>query len=192
MDNPFQYSSDGYEPLKTQRTAQNGQPQPADEAMETVSEESVPETVLLKQQLDQEKERVLRAYAELENFKRRKAQERESYIKLANEDVIAAILPVVDSFKLALHQPGAFAESKEGHQFLQGFELIYKQLWGILQKLGVSEVQSQRVAFNPDFHQAISQQPAEGVAPGMVVKEVQSGYKLHDKVIRPAMVVVAA
>ncbi|NBV82713.1 nucleotide exchange factor GrpE [bacterium] len=141
----------------------------------------------LTKQITEEKDRALRSRAELENFRKRKEAEVDAFRQYANEKLIVEFLPILDSFDRAmesLNDPNAAA-------LVEGVLLIQKQFVTTMEKLGVTGFESLNQQFDPAFHMAVSEEAAEGVAPGTVVKEFQRGYKLQDRVIRPAMVVVA-
>ncbi|MGE4170409.1 MAG: nucleotide exchange factor GrpE [Candidatus Margulisiibacteriota bacterium] len=158
---------------------------------ETQPMEATPEAVLeaeitgLKEQVAIEKDKALRAAAELENFKRRKENEVEQFKKFALERFVLELLPVLDSFDRA-----ASANTDE-QNLKEGFELIQKQFQAVLEKLGVSPFEAVGTPFDPNLHQAVLQEANKEVEAGTVVKEFQKGYKLQDRVIRAAMVVVA-
>jgi len=135
-------------------------------------------------------DKVLRAMAELENFKRRKEQEKEAFVKFANEKFVLELLPTMDSFDLAVTQIQQ-ALPKELQSTLEGFLLIQKQLHTLLEKMGVKRIVSMDKTFDPTVHQAVSQEEVKGKASNVVVREMQAGYTLHERVIRPAMVVVS-
>lgn len=137
-----------------------------------------------------EKDRYLRAHAEFENTKRRREQEMADFHKYATEKLIKAILPVLDSFELAIHHAESMNRGED--EIVSGFILIRKQIDTFLDKLEVKKITSVDQPFDPHLHQAVSQETAEGKAPQTVIREMQCGYQLHDRLIRPAMVVVAA
>tara|TARA_Y100000591_G_C21696650_1_gene626070 strand:+ start:80 stop:745 length:666 start_codon:yes stop_codon:yes gene_type:complete len=145
-------------------------------------------------QLAQESEKVakeesLRNMAELENFKRRKNQEVDNFKKFASENVIKEFLPICDNFLLAASHANSSDQSSE--EVIKGFMLIQQQLDSALAKLDVIPIETKDKPFDPNFHQAISQQSQEGLEPNMILQEVQKGYLLNGKVIRPSMVIVS-
>ena len=155
---------------------------------ETVQEDQSPAFQIEGLQLDlqTEKDKALRAMAELENFKRRKEQEVETFKKYAQEKAILELLPVLDSFDRACDYVGEDLAEK-----VKGFLMIQKQFHAVLEKLGVICIDAANQPFDPALHQAVMEEAAEGVPPGMVVRDMQKGYKLHDRVIRPSMAVVS-
>ena len=143
-------------------------------------------------ELEQEKkgnfDLYLRAQAEMENIRKRVRKEKEDWIKYANETLIKEILPVLDSLEQAIshsNNDGSIDALKEG------VELTLKGLKGTLNKSGVEDVKAQGEAFDPCFHEAVSEIEDKSVKPGMVVHELQKGYTLNQRLIRPAMVVVS-
>ena len=141
-------------------------------------------------QLKDAKEEALRHMAELENFKRRKNQEVDNFKKFAAENVIKEFLPVCDNFSLAAQHANNSDQSVE--EVVKGFLLIQQQLDTALSKLDVVTIETEGKVFDPNFHQAISQQEKEGVEANTIIQEVQRGYTLNGKVIRPSMVIVAS
>lgn len=129
----------------------------------------------------------LRAQAEMDNIKKRAKKEKEDWLKYANESLIKEILPVMDNLEKALTHTNnevSFDALKEG------VELTLKGLKDTLTKSGLEEVQAKGSAFDPCFHQAVSEVVDKGVKSGTVVHELQKGYVLNQRLIRPAMVVV--
>ncbi|MBA95371.1 MAG: nucleotide exchange factor GrpE [Rickettsiales bacterium] len=162
------------------------------EQLETVIKER--DDLAAQSQVDQDaaqagKEEALRYMAELENFKRRKNQEVDNFKKFAAENVVKEFLPVCDNFSLATSHANSSDQSSE--EVIKGFILIQQQLDSVLAKLDVVPIETKDKPFDPNFHQAISQQAQEGVEPNMIVQEVQKGYLLNGKVIRPSMVIVS-
>ena len=133
--------------------------------------------------------KALRAAAEMENFKKRKNQEVETTKKYAAERVITEFMPFLDSFELAISHAETLPEATQNE--IVGFINIHKQLVQAIEKLGVTKIDALNQAFDPNMHQAIAQEKQEGTDSGIVIKEMQKGFKLHDRVIRPSMVVVS-
>jgi len=142
----------------------------------------------LAQELAQEKDKALRAWAELENYKRRKEAEFDTAKRYAIEQFIVSLLPLMDNFDRAIESVGG--GNDEG--VVNGIQMIRKQLSDILEKSGVTPFESMGCPFEPNFHMAVSTESREGVAPNQVVQVFQNGYTMHGKVIRPAMVVVSS
>jgi molecular chaperone GrpE len=133
-----------------------------------------------------EDDRLLRLAADFENYKKRAARERQEYVQLANERLIAELLPILDDLERAL---GA-AEQHEEAQLEDGVRLVHRSLAGLLERHGVKPIETDG-KFDPHVHEALLSQPSEAEE-GSVLDVVQKGYRLGDRVVRPARVVVAA
>jgi molecular chaperone GrpE len=132
-------------------------------------------------------DKLLRTLAEFENFKKRQEVEKVNFIKYANEKMILDLLPVMDSFTMAKPQ----FEETDQKVLQEGFLLILKQLETFFERMGIEKIASLEEAFDPNLHQAISSEEVEGTDSNKVIKVMQDGFKMADKVIRPAMVVVS-
>ncbi len=134
------------------------------------------------------KDQYLRTLAEFDNFKKRTLKEKTELIQNGSEKTITAILPVLDDMERAV----ANADKAESIQTLEeGWELIFKKLLAALEKLGVRKIEADNQDFNVDYHEAIAMVPGMGDdKKGKVIDCVQTGYTLHDKVIRHAKVAV--
>lgn len=129
----------------------------------------------------------LRSQAEIENIKKRNAKEKEEWIQYSNEKLIKEILPVMDNLEKAIaHSQNEVASTA----LREGVELTLKGLKDILRKAGLEEVPAEGEAFDPNFHHAVSEMTDAGQEPGTILLELQKGYRLHQRLIRPALVVV--
>ncbi|MEC0183237.1 nucleotide exchange factor GrpE [Paenibacillus peoriae] len=164
------------------------QEEPVNEAAALEAEEEDTEVAKLRAEAEEHQQRFLRAQADFDNFRRRTLKEKEELAKYASMKLVTELVPVLDNFEraLATAQQGAETES-----FAKGVEMIFRQFEGVLQAEGVTAMNSVGQPFNPDFHQAIMQVESEEHEEGIVVEEVQKGYMLKDKVLRPAMVKVS-
>jgi molecular chaperone GrpE len=133
------------------------------------------------------REESLRERAELDNQRKRLARDVEQARKFANERLLSQLLPVLDSLEAGLAVKADTAE-----HLREGMELTLKQLLKVAADNGMTQIHPQGEAFDPDWHQAISQVAAPDAAPGSVVQVFQKGYALNDRLLRPALVVVAA
>jgi molecular chaperone GrpE len=131
-------------------------------------------------------DRLLRLAADFENYKKRTARERQEYVALANERLIAELIPILDDLERAL---GAAEEHQEA-QLEDGVRLVHRSLAALLERHGVSPIATEG-KFDPHVHEALLSQPSEAEE-GSVIDVVQKGYKLGERVVRPARVVVAA
>ncbi len=155
---------------------------------ECEASETIDETQSLKQQVEELKDQLLRNAAELENFKRRMNEERAREVKYRSQSIVTNIIPAIDNFERAL---SSTVEDENTKTFLTGFKMIHAQLVEALTQEGVEVIAAEGVAFDPTVHQAVMQESVEGVESGMVLQELQKGYKLKDRVIRPSMVKVS-
>jgi len=139
---------------------------------------------------DENWDRLLRQTADFENFKKRAARERQDAVKFANEGLIAKLLPVLDNFEMAL--AAAQTAPADGVKSLQaGVTMILQQMRQTLIEAGLEEIDALGKPFDPNFHEAVSQQEAADVPEGQVVQQLRRGYKLRERLLRPASVVVA-
>jgi molecular chaperone GrpE len=130
--------------------------------------------------------RLLRLAADFDNYKKRAAREREEYVVLANERLLKELLPVLDDLERALNA----AEDHEEAQLEEGVRLVHRSLASLLARNGVEEIATDG-KFDPHVHEALLAQPAEDREQGDVLDVIQKGYKLGDRVVRPARVIVA-
>ena len=137
---------------------------------------------------DENWDRYLRAVAELDNVRKRTARDVENAHKFALERFGKELLAVRDTLEMGL----AAAEGASIETLLEGKEATLKLLTTILQQFGIEEVDPQGEPFDPELHEAISMRPSEDLEPGSVVTVVQKGYTLNGRLLRPAMVIVAA
>ncbi len=140
-------------------------------------------------EVEEHRDRHLRAAAEFDNARKRAAREREEYTRYANESLLRELLPVLDNFERALQaargEPAAAAVTA-------GVELIQRELLRVLEKFGVTSFTSVGQPFDPERHEAIARVPAQNQPEGTVVDETARGYLLNGRVLRPAMVTVAS
>lgn len=125
-----------------------------------------------------------RAQADFINYKKRTEQEKQELGKFANSVLILNLLPVLDDFERAFN---SIPHSIQKLSWLDGIKLIERKLWAVMEAQGVSPIEALGKPFDPQFHEAVRQDKGKD---GMVIEEVQKGYMLNDRVIRPAMVVV--
>jgi molecular chaperone GrpE len=131
-------------------------------------------------------DRLARLQAEFENARKRTAREQQDFREFALADAIKALLPILDSFERALQTTAA-----DRSEFRGGVDLIYKQLQDALQKLGLRPVPAQGELFDPHLHEAIEMVDTTEAADHQILEELQRGYKLKDRLLRPSMVRVA-
>ena len=142
----------------------------------------------LRGQLEQSRERALRAQAELENLHKRVARDIENAHKYALDRFVADLIPVLDSIELGIE---ASNTSNDVESLRQGLDLTLKKLQDTLSRFGVSTLDPGGEKFNPEWHEAVSAQELPDAEPGTVIAVMQKGYELNGRLVRPAMVVVA-
>ncbi|MFI2857412.1 nucleotide exchange factor GrpE [Paenibacillus sp. JSM ZJ436] len=169
--------------------AQEGaEPQVEQAGAEEAKDPRQQEIEQLKAELSEQQQRVLRTQADFDNFRRRTQKEKEELAKYASSKLITELLPVIDNFERAM---AASTVDPESDSLVKGVNMIFRQLEGILNAEGLQPMNSVGQPFNPEFHQAIMQVESEEHEEGVVVEEIQKGYMLKDKVLRPAMVKVS-
>ena len=142
----------------------------------------------LQQDFDQLNNQYLRLAADFDNFRKRQAQERESLLKYGAEESLKKLIEVLDNFDRAKQ---AIANVEDVNQVKDSFDLLYNQLFDNLSKLGLEVIDTQGKEFDPNFHEAVMQTPTSEHPENTVIMELQKGYKLGDKVLRPSLVNVA-
>ena len=129
----------------------------------------------------------MRDRAEIENLRKRNKKEKEDWIRYANETLMKDILPAIDNLEMAI----SHAQNEDALQALkEGVELTLKGLKNTLEKSGLEEVKTEGEPFDPCYHHAVSEMEDQSTEPGIIVQELQKGYTLKQRLIRPAMVVV--
>ncbi|MGE6629245.1 nucleotide exchange factor GrpE [Bacillus sp. NPDC077027] len=141
----------------------------------------------LQQLLDEKENKILRVQADFENYKRRVRTEAETAQKYRSQHVVSDLLPALDNFERAL---GIDPDNDQTKSLLEGMEMVYRQLIEALKKEGVEPIEAVGIEFDPNLHQAVMQVEDENFGSNVVVEELQKGYKLKDRVIRPSMVKV--
>jgi molecular chaperone GrpE len=140
----------------------------------------------LRREKDSLQDRLLRTAAEFDNYRKRVERERKELADYMKADVLTELLPIVDNFERALQAP-----SSEGGSLRKGVELIHKQMVDFLRKRGVTPIEALGADFDPNFHQAVIHETSPAHREGEVIEELQRGYMLGEKLLRPAMVKVA-
>jgi molecular chaperone GrpE len=167
------------------------------EGMKKIEEkplEKMSETELLqeinefREKSEKNYDQYLRAQAEMENILKRNKKDKEEWIKYSNETLIKELLTVIDNLEKAIAHSG---DDKSVQALREGVELTLKGLKSTLAKSGLEEISSIGKPFDPNFHHAVSEQEDENVEPGTVLSEFQKGYILHQRLIRPAMVIIS-
>ncbi|MEO6184633.1 MAG: nucleotide exchange factor GrpE [Verrucomicrobiota bacterium] len=171
--------------------AENNGPNPKETSgVETqLTKEQLAELLQRAEKSDEYWDRLLRQTADLENYKKRATREKLDATKYATESLLQKLIPVMDNFEAALASasgPGASAESLQ-----TGVNMIYTQLKSALADSGLEELDATNKPFDPNFHEAVSQRETADFPDGQIIQQLRKGYKLRDRLIRPATVIVA-
>lgn len=157
--------------------------------------EAKDELSALKKELAEAKDKTLRTFAELENFRKRSARTLQDELKYANMSLIRDMLSVMDNLLRAIEaaekQDQAGELTEQGKALLDGVKMVVEQFNMVLGKHNCTPIEAVNQPFDPNFHQAITQMPSADVAPNTVLMETQKGYVLHDRVVRPSQVIVS-
>lgn len=164
--------------------------------VEEVEHEAEVEAAVEETEIDTLKEKVaeledqnLRLQAEMVNMRTRNQKEREAAAKYRSQDLAKELLPVIDNLERAL---ASDVDGEHGEALKKGVQMVLDNLKQTLNAHGIVEIEALNQPFDPNYHQAVQTVPAEGdIKSGIVVEEFQKGYQLHDRVLRPSMVVVA-
>jgi molecular chaperone GrpE len=155
---------------------------------ETLPETAVEETPAVSQEKEL-KDKLLRLRADFENFRKRTLRDREDAARLASENIMLELLPVLDHMELGLN---AAIAHKADNAFVEGYKLVSGQLMDALRKFGLKPIEIDGKQFDPKFHEAVSHVHSEKYPDGMILSEVRKGYMLGDKLLRAAQVAVSS
>ena len=167
-----------------------------DEPTDTHVEQGEVDSV--RNELNDTKNRLLRQAAEFQNYKRRTEQEKSLYVRTGKEQVIQPMLDIFDDFSRSINATKQAEEQNENLnpmylKLREGVELVYDKFRNELNRLGVEPIEAVGKSFNENEHEALMQQPApENVEPGTVLEEIQTGYRMGDKILRHSRVIVAS
>jgi molecular chaperone GrpE len=145
----------------------------------------------LQKDRDETYDRLLRMTAEFDNYRKRTDRERKDLSDFLTMDVVRDLLPAIDDLERALANPGPVATNVELERYHQGITLIHKQLIDQLRKRNVEPLDVLGVMFDPEWHEAVADEPAAGRPDGQIVAELRRGYRIGNRLLRPAMVKVA-
>ncbi len=180
-DNPFTNNSE--EELKINETDIKCEENPADEVLETPKDDSE-----LQAKYDELNNQYLRLAADFDNYRKRQAQEREALLRYGTENALTKLVEVLDNFERGAK---ALENVEDCEKCKESFNLVHKQVLDILTKLGLETIDAQGEEFDPNFHEAVMQTPTSEHPEHTVIAELQKGYKMGDKVLRPSLVNVA-
>ncbi len=161
---------------------------PADEAAENSEESHDSDLDKLQAEYDKLNNQYIRLAADFDNYRKRQAQERESLLKYGAEDTLKKLIDVLDNFDRG---EKAIADIEDCEKVKESFNLVHKQLTDALSKVGLEVIQCMGEEFDPNFHEAVMQTPTSEHPEHTIIAELQKGYKLGDRVLRPALVNVA-
>lgn len=176
-----------HEEKKAQTEEKPQEEQPETKKKERKRSKKDEEIASLREEVASLKDRLLRNQAELANFKRRMNEERLKDLKYANAELAKSLLPVIDSFKIALEKEN----DGQVKPYLKGFEMILRDLVKALEEAGLEEIEAEGEVFDPSLHQAVAKEERDDLEEGIVVEEFQKGYKFKDRLLRAAMVKVS-
>ncbi len=171
--------------MTEQNTDETPDTQPA-ETPDDASEESL--LAQMQGDIVRFKDLALRTQADFENFRKRAAREKEDASKYANASFLEKLLPILDNFELGLN---AARNDAKDSPILLGMNMVSKQLNDFLTAVGVDEVKAEGENFDPNLHEAVAQEASAEVPEGMIVRQLRKGYKLRDRLLRPATVTVS-
>ena len=170
---------------------ENQEPAPAPSGDPAATAAAVPEAELakLRAELEDAKNRALRGWAELENYRKRTNRQMEEERRYAALPLLRDLLPVLDNVKRAVE---AAEKTHDTASLLEGIKLVLQQLGTVLQRHHCTPIKALGEPFDPNFHDAILHQPAPDVPANTVIQEVHQGFQLHDRVVRPSQVIVSS
>ena len=141
----------------------------------------------LQRERDTLQDQLLRTAAEFKNYRTRMDRERRDLSEYATSEILTELLPIIDNFERALQAPAG----PDAEAFRKGIELIHKQMFDLLRKRGVTPIDALGADFDPNLHQAVIHEASDEHREGEVMQELQRGYRIGDRLLRPAMVKVA-
>ncbi len=153
-----------------------------------VEETQSEENKKLQEAYDKLNQQYVRLAADFDNYRKRQEQERESLVKYGTENALKKMLEVLDNFERGQK---ALEGVEDGEKIKECFQLVHKQVWDTLSKLGLEEIKAVGEEFDPNFHEAVMQTPTTEHPEHTVINELQKGYKVGDKILRPTLVNVA-
>jgi len=156
-------------------------------AVQSAEETAENSVAQLQADMDRFKELAMRSLADLDNYRKRAAREKEDALKYANAKFLERLIPILDNFELGL---SAARTGSEGSSIASGMEMVLKQLQDFLVQSGVEVIDAMGQPFDPNLHEALAQE-ASDQPEGTVVRQIRKGYKLKDRLLRPANVMVS-
>ena len=144
-----------------------------------------------KQEAAESYDRFLRASAEFENYKKRNLREMDEFRKYANESLVRELLPVVDNLERAIQSSAGNEVTNDADNLIEGVDMTLKEILKVFEKFVIKPIEALGERFDPTFHQAVMQEENDDQPENTILKELQKGYKIHDRLLRPSMVVVS-
>lgn len=160
----------------------NGNPAPEEKADPSPGQS-------LEAELLKFKELALRAQADFDNYRKRAAREREETLRYANSRMLEGLLPIIDNFELGMV---AARNATEAANIVAGFEMVYRQLQDFLKEQGVELIDADGADFDPNLHEALGHEASDEVKEGQILRQIRKGYKLRERLLRPANVIVSS
>ena len=179
MSNPFS-QDENIENIENIETDENTE--------ESVEQVETDETSELQKKYDELNNQYIRLAADFDNYRKRQAQERESLLKYGAENTLKKIIDVLDNFDRGSK---AIESVEDCEKVKESFNLVHKQLLDVLSKVGLETIEAEGKEFDPNYHEAVMRTPTGEYEENTVIAELQKGYKLEDRVLRPSLVNVA-
>jgi molecular chaperone GrpE len=164
--------------------------EPETAAEQALTEEHIQELQAQAAKADEYRDQLFRTAADLDNYKKRAAREKQDAIKFANESLLGKLIPVLDNFDMALAAVSS-AQGATTDSLHQGVAMIQQQLKQVLADSGLEEINAAGQPFDPNNHEAVSQQESADVPEGHVLQQLRKGFKFRERLLRPATVIVA-
>lgn len=174
--------------VKDETTTESQEKETPVEEDSKVEETQSEENKKLQEAYDKLNQQYIRLAADFDNYRKRQEQERESLVKYGTENALKKMLEVLDNFERGQK---ALEGVEDGEKIKECFQLVHKQVWDTLSKLGLEEIKAVGEEFDPNFHEAVMQTPTTEHPEHTVINELQKGYKVGDKILRPTLVNVA-
>jgi molecular chaperone GrpE len=175
--------------METENLAESGAEQPGGSPEQPLSEEQTADLKARAAQSDEFRDRWMRVSADLENFRKRAAREKQEGIRHANEGLLHKLILIADNFDMAL--AASQTENATVQALQMGIKMIHSQFKSVLADAGLEEIDAVNQPFDPNLHEAVSEQFTNEVPEGHVAQQIRKGYLLREKLLRPASVAVA-
>ncbi len=188
----FDDLEDAKEGCEPEEASQNDESDSSDDTDLSAAEEIRAEMEKFKNESMEARDHLLRVSAEFENYKKRMNRQMEEFKKYANESLFKDLLPVVDNLERALNSTASDSDGANSKACLiEGVEMTLNDILKILKNYHVTPIESVGEMFNPAFHEAVLQEETDAYPENTVINEFQKGYMIHDRLLRPAMVIVS-